>query len=312
MEAILQDVRYGLRRLKRSPGFAATALLTLALGIGATTAIFTLTYQVLLKSMPVDHPEQLYKLGKDIECCVDSGLQGHWLIFSYDLYRQLRDQTPGTDGMAAVQAGSITASARRKGDTAAQPLELRVVSGNYFSVLGVKPFAGRLLRPEDDHEGAPAVAVISHAIWQSRFHADPRLVGETVLLSGQPVTVVGITAAGFLGDRNAADPAGVWLTLAQEPILNPARKLMKLPQAHWLDILVRIRNSEDGSCGGERDQVELVRWIRANRGTATYDTEAEIAKQTTELAPAGGGINDLHEEYEKSLKMLQIIAGSFC
>jgi hypothetical protein len=172
MGSILQDVRYGFRRLRRSPEFAATALLTLALGIGATTAIFTLTYQVILKSMPVEHPEQLYKLGKNSDCCVDGGLQGHWRLFSYDLYRQLRDETPRTEGLAAVQAGATTVSARRKGDSAAQPLTVRVVSGNYFSVLKVRRFAGRLLRQEDDREGAPPVAVISYAVWQTKFHAD--------------------------------------------------------------------------------------------------------------------------------------------
>src|SRR6266436_6632552 len=192
MGSILQDVQYGFRRLRRSPGFAATALLTLALGIGATTAIFTLTYQILLRSMPVEHPEQLYKVGKKIGCCVDGGLLGNWYMFSYDLYRHLRDQTPGTDGMAATEAGVIRMSARRKGDSATQPVDVRVVSGNFFSVLGVRPFAGRLLRPEDDREGAPAVAVISHAIWQTKFHGDPGLVGETVMLTGNPVTVVGI------------------------------------------------------------------------------------------------------------------------
>jgi predicted permease len=309
MGSILQDVRFGLRRLRRSPGFAATALLTLGLGIGATTAIFTLTYQVLLRSMPVEHPEQLYKVGKKIDCCVDGGLLGDWYIFSYDLYRHLRDQTPGMDGMAATQAGVIRTSARRKGDSAAQPLDVRVVSGNYFSVLGVRPFTGRLLRPDDDREGAPAVAVISHAIWQTKFHGDPGLVGETILLTGNPVTIVGISAAEFLGDRNTTDPAGVWLTLAQEPILNSDRKLMKLPQSHWLDILVRIRDPKTVPLVESAIKVELMQWIRSNRGAATYDTEAEIAKQTTELAPASDGINDLRNQYETSLKMLQMIAG---
>src|SRR6201991_896073 len=133
METILQDLRHGLRRLRRAPGFTLTALATLALGIGATTAIFTLIYQVILRSMPVEHPEQIYKVGKEIECCVDGGMQGDWRIFSYDLYRNLRDHTPGIDGMAATQAGSFTVSARRKGDAAAQPLVIRVVSGNYFT-----------------------------------------------------------------------------------------------------------------------------------------------------------------------------------
>ncbi len=309
MGTILQDVRYGFRRLRRSPGFATTAILTLALGIGATTAIFTLIYQVILKSMPVDHPEQIYKVGKEIECCVDGGLQGDWRIFSYDLYRNLRDHTPGIEGMAATQAGAFTVSARRKGDSAAQPLSIRVVSGNYFSFLGVKPFAGRLLRPEDDQEGAPAVAVISHVIWQSKFHSDPSIVGETVMFTGHPVTIAGISAAGFLGDRNTADPAGVWLPLAQEPVFQPDRKLYKLANSHWLDLLVRISDPKTVPTVQSAIQVELLRWIRANHDPASNDKESDIAKQTTELAPASDGINDLRDQYEKSLKMLQMIAG---
>jgi predicted permease len=309
MGSILQDVQYGFRRLRRSPGFAATALLTLALGIGATTAIFTLTYQVLLRSMPVEHPEQIYKVSKETDCCVTGGLQGDWHLFSYDLYRTLRDHTPGIDGIAATQAGAITVSARRKGDAAVQPLTVRVVSGNYFSVLGVRPFAGRLLREEDDHDGATPVAVISHAVWQAKFHGDPSIVGETVTMTGHPVTIVGIGAEGFFGDRNQGDPAGVWLTLAQEPVFEPERRLYKLPQSHWLDLLVRVRDPKLIPAADSGLRVELMRWIRANRGTATHDTEAEIAKQTTELAPASDGINDLRDDYAKSLKMLQMISG---
>jgi predicted permease len=129
------------------------------------------------------------------------------------------------------------------------------------------------------------------------------------MLMGTPVTVVGITAEGFLGDRNTGDPAGMWLTLAQEPVLNPVRTLYKLPQTHWLDLMVRIRNPEAVPAVESAIRVELMRWIRANRGTATYDTETEIAKQTTEVAPASDGINDLRSQYETSLKMLQTIAG---
>jgi Acidobacterial duplicated orphan permease len=307
METILQDLRHGLRRLRRAPGFTLTALATLALGIGATTAIFTLTYQVILRSMPVEHPEQLYKVGKEIECCVDGGLQGHWRICSYDLYRTLRDETPGIDGLAAVQAGSTTVSARRKGDSAAQTLDIRFVSGNYFSVVGVKPLAGRLLTPEDDREGAPPVAVISHAIWQSKFSSDRGLVGSSVMLTGHPVTIVGITAENFLGDRNDGDPAGVWLPLAQEPVLN-ARHLYQAPNAHWLDIIARISNPKNVAPAENAMRVELLRWIRAHRDPGSHDTEAEIAKQTTELSPASDGINNLRDQYEKSLTMLQLIA----
>jgi predicted permease len=307
MGSMLQDIRHGLRRLRKSPGFTLPALLTLALGIGATTAIFTLSYQVILRSLPVEHPEQLYKVGREIECCVDGGLQNDWRIFSYDLYRTLRDETPGIDGLAAMQAGTTTVSLRAKGDTAAQTLDLRFVSGNYFSVLGVRPMAGRLLTQEDDREGAAPVAVISDAVWKLRFHQDPALVGSTITLTGHPVTIVGITPEGFFGDKNAADPAGVWLALAQEPTFN-SRQLYRTPNAHWLDLLARISNKNNVASAESAVRVELVRWLRANRDPQSRDTEAEIAKQTTELAPASDGINNLRDNYEKSLILLQLIA----
>lgn len=302
-----EDIQHGLRRLRRSPGFAATALLTLALGIGATTAIFTLIYQVILRSMPVEHPEQLYKVGKDIDCCVDGGLQGDWRLFSYDLYRTLRDHTPYAEGVAAVQSGNIMVAAHRVHETAAQPLYLRMVSGNYFDVLRVHPYSGRLLSPKDDRVGAPPVAVISYPIWQTKFHSDPSLVGETVTMTGHPVTIVGITAPNFMGDRNTADPVGVWLPLAQEPAFT-MRRLYEQPNAHWLDLLVRIPDAKKVPQVESALRLTLVQWILANRDPQSRDTMTEINKQTTELAPASGGINDLRDDYEKSLTMLQMIA----
>ena len=310
MTSVLQDLRYALRGLRRAPGFAITAVLTLALGIGATTAIFTLTYQVILRSLPVEHPEQLYKIGKEIECCVDGGLQNDWRIFSYDLYSQFRDHTEGTEGMAAVEAGSINVSARSANESLAQPIGIRVVSGNYFTLLGVQPFSGRLLRPDDDRVGAPPVIVMSHGMWTAKFHADPHLVGSTLLLTGRPVTVVGITTPDFLGERNTGDPAGVWMPLAQEPLIQPERKLLEFPNEHWLDVLVRIRNPHDVPSVQKSIQTQLLRWIPGHRSPGDNYTEAQIAKQTTELAPASSGINDLRDQYEKSLKLLLLTAGA--
>ncbi len=309
LQPIVQDVRYALRQLRRSPGFAATAILTLALGIGATTAIFTLAYQVILRSLPVSSPGQLYKVGKEIECCVDGGMQDDWRIFSYDLYKQLRDHTPGVEALA-VDAGTTGVSARQEHSNAAQPLAVRFVSGNYFSVLGVQPFAGRMLRPQDDAEGAAPVAVLSHTLWVTKFASDPNLVGSTLLLTGHPVTVAGIAAEGFLGERNTGDPAGVWMPIAQEPMLEPERSLRNYPNAHWLDILMRIPDAHAVKPAERSIQVQLVQWLRANRGPGDNTTDATIAKQTTELAPASGGVNDLRDQYEKSLRLLLLIAGA--
>ncbi len=310
MQTIWQDVQYALRQLRRAPGFVATAILTLALGIGATTAIFSLVYQVMLRSIPVEHPEQLYKIGKEINCCVEGGMQRDWSMFSYDLYRYLRDQTPGTDGIAAVQAGSTSVSAHRVGDNAASVfLDASPVSGNYFSLLGVKTYSGRLLGPEDDRVGAAPAAVISYTVWRTQFNGDDHLVGSTLMLSGHPVTLVGITAPGFLGEHNTQDPAGLWLPLTQEPTFEPDRKLLQLPGTHYLDLLVRIKNPKQVSRVQTALQGELRQWLMANPDQTQHATPEQIAQQTTELASASTGINDLRNQYESSLKLLFVVAG---
>ena len=310
MTALFQDFRYALRQLRKSPGFAATAILTLALGIGATTAIFTLVYQVMLRPLPIPHPEQLYKVGKDDACCVHSRLQDDWTLFSYDMYRTFRNQTPAIDGIAAVQADATTISARRVGEQgSAQPLDIRFISGNYFSLLGVRPYAGRLLGEEDDREGATPAAVISYRLWKTKFASDPALVGSTLMLSGKPVVVVGISAKDFRGERNTESPAGLWVSLAQEPVLEPDKQLRKFPTVYWLYLLVRIENPAQIGRVQLALRSELHNWIRAHPEAHEHATPKQVALQTTELAPASTGINNLRDHYEGSLKLLLLVSG---
>jgi predicted permease len=310
MHTLAQDIRYALRQLCSAPGFTLTAILTLSLGIGATTAIFTLVYQVMLRSIPVQHPEQLYRLGDSNDCCVTGGVQNNWNLYNYDLYRDLRDQTPGIEGMAAVQAGDVIASVRREGKSAdAQPLKIRFVSGNYFPLLGVQAYAGRTLTPADDKEGAPPVVVISYALWQAEFAGDPSLVGSTLWFTGKPATIVGISSRNFFGERNEADAAGIWLTLAQEPIFDPGQKLLTFPASDWLDLIVRLTNSSTVPHVEAALQRELRRWITAHRETfPTGITNKQILEQKTLLASAAGGINTLRDNYAHSLKLLQFVA----
>ena len=311
MNTFIQDIRYALRQLRSAPGFAVTAVLTLALGIGATTAIFTLVYQVMLRNIPVQHPEQLYKVGKDNDCCVTGGVQDHWTLFNYDLYRDLRDRTPGIEGMAAVEAGGVTSSVRQRNKPAeAQPLNIRFVSGNYFPLLGVQTYEGRTLTPEDDHQGAPPVVVLSYALWQAKFAADPSIVGSTLLLTGKPATVVGITSRSFLGERTEANPTGIWMPLAQEPTFDPERKLLMFPASNWLDLIIRVKNPSAIPHLDATLQGELRQWIAGHREAFENGiTDQQIAKQTTELASASGGINTLKDNYAESLKLLQFVAG---
>ena len=307
--SLAQDIRYAMRQLRRSPGFAITAVVTLALGIGATTAIFTLVYQVMLRALPVEKPEQLYKVGKSSGCCVNSGLEDNWTLYSYDLYRMFRDRTPGVQGVAAVQAGTTTLSVRRPGRSSAQPLGTRFVSGNYFPVLGVTPFAGRMLRPEDDQEDAIPVAVMSYALWQTKFGGDPTVVGGTLLLSGNPVTVVGISAESFQGERNQGDSVGLWLPLSEEPVIQPDQPLLKFAGDEWLDLLVRIDDPNRVPAVQLAVQGELRQWLAANVGLFPDSPAKDFSRQTTELVAASGGINDLADQYRHPLELLMWVAG---
>src|SRR5204863_7731809 len=157
MQTLIQDARYGLRMLRKNPGFTAVAVITLALGIGANTAIFTLVDAVMLRSLQVPNPGQLYRLGDNNNCCVMIGTQngGSFVLYSYPLYENLRDHTPEFSELAAFEAHLSDLCVRRSGDSApAQPFKGEYVSGNYFTMFGIRPFAGRLLARQDDSSGA--------------------------------------------------------------------------------------------------------------------------------------------------------------
>jgi macrolide transport system ATP-binding/permease protein len=168
LEVLKQDVRYAWRQLRESPGFTATVILTLALGIGANTAIFTLVHGIILRSLPVSDPSKLYRVGDRNDCCYFAGFQnddGDFDIFPYDLYLHLKQSAPEFDQLAAVQASRSSYSVRL-GAAAAKPLHGEYVSGNYFATLGLGAFAGRPLGENDDKIGAPAAIVLSYQSWQ--------------------------------------------------------------------------------------------------------------------------------------------------
>src|ERR1700691_4908848 len=159
LESIVQDVRYGLRQLRKSPGFTLTVILTLALGIGANTSIFTLVYNVLERSLPVSEPSRLYRVGDQGTCCYFDGFEsdnGDFDLFPYDLYLQLQNSSPEFEQLAAVQAGGSAVSVR-SGSSPAKPVRSEYVSGNYFATLGVGAYAGRPLLPSYDKPGATPV-----------------------------------------------------------------------------------------------------------------------------------------------------------
>jgi macrolide transport system ATP-binding/permease protein len=302
--ALVSDLRFGLRQLRSAPGFTITALLTLALGIGATTAVFTLFDAVMFESLPVRSPAELYRIGDAPACCVTSGLEDDWSLFSFPLYQSLRDHTPEFRQLAAFQAGRMRLSTRRSG--AATPAEAasgELVSGNYFSMFGVGAFAGRMLSPSDDVPGAPPAAVMSHQAWERRFAPDTSVVGSTLIIDGLPFTVVGIAARGFFGDTLRPDPPDFFLPIADEPILNQQSSLRDRADSHWLQLIGRIQAGARPAAAEARMTGELRQWLLAQAGLSASERK-RIPRQRLAVVPGGGGIAVLKTEFARGLELL--------
>src|SRR5262245_59917718 len=177
MHHLLGGLRYALRQFWASPVFTGAAVLTLALGIGGTTAIFTLIHTVMLRSLPVSDPSRLYRIGDGDDCCVEGGPQDRWGMFSYPLYERLKAETPEFEEITAFQAGGTRVGVRREAvDSAPRRLRADYVSGSYSSPLGVGAFGGRVFIAADDTPSAPPVAFLSHHAWQSTYGDRGRLL----------------------------------------------------------------------------------------------------------------------------------------
>ncbi|HEX5412072.1 MAG TPA: ABC transporter permease [Terriglobia bacterium] len=311
MENLWQDVRYAARRLRNSPAFTLTAILTLALGIGVTTAIFTLAHAVLMKSLPVANPDDLYVVGKQPYCCAWGAYtqQNEFSIFSYDLYKYFRDHTKGFRELAAFQAGPSLVGVRRSGGReAAQSYPGEFVSGNYFATFGINAYAGRMLTPADDRPGAPAVAVISYRLWEQRYGSDPSVIGALFSFDNKPFTVIGITPPGFFGDTLRNTPPDLFLPLNTEPVVEADADLNKA-DLHWLDLIGRIRPGAKAAAVEAQMRVELKQWLRSHWGDMSANDRARFPEQTVSLRPGGAGISSMRGEYEHWLQILMMVSG---
>jgi predicted permease len=310
LETLLQDARYALRRLRNSPAFTLTVILTLALGIGATTSIFTLVDAVLLKSLPAANPAELYRLGKEARCCYWPAYSQdkEFSIVSYDLYKHFRNNTPGFAELAAFQAGGTAFGVRRAGAReSAQSFLGEFVSGNYFAMFGVRAYAGRLLTPTDDRPGASPVAVMTYRLWRERYGADPSVVGGVFNLDNKAVTVVGIAPPGFFGDKLRAIPPDFFVPLNTEPFLQVDNDLNE-PEA-WLDLIGRIRPGARPESIEAQMRVELKQWLRSHWGDMSANERATFPEQTLFLRPGGAGISSMRDQYEHWLQILMMVSG---
>jgi predicted permease len=305
-----QDLRYAFRRLRSSPGFTLVAIFTLALGIGANTAIFTLVQGMLLRSLPVADPARLYRIGDRNTCCYYGSFEsqdGDFDLFSYDLYKHLRESAPEFEQLAAVQAGG-GGYGIQYGSAAPLPLRTEFVSGNYFSTLGVNVFAGRPFGDSDDRPGAPPVLVISYTTWETEFGRDPAIVGATVYVQRHPFTVAGIAPPGFFGDRIASIPPDIWIPLSAEIEIEGRNAAVAQPLTAWLYALGRLRPDAQKPALEEKLSAALRQWMGQWPRFTEHGGSADIPRQHVKLARAGGGIQKLQQQTGANLRMLMILS----
>lgn len=306
----MNDIRIALRQLRKSPGFALTVILTIALGIGANTAIFSLVHAILLKSLPVADPKSVYRIGDLDDCCVNGGFlndDGDFDLFSYDLYLHIRDTSPEFEQLAAMQSGGNEFVVRR-GSEPSKSLRTQYVSGNFFSTFGIGPFLGRVLSPTDDTAGAAPAVVISYQAWQAQYGGDPSIVGTTLYIQTQAVTVVGIAPAGFFGDRIRPNPPALWIPLNTEPLIDGDRTLLNVKPSNWLYAVGRVKPGTQIGPLQAKISNNLRLWLSQVDNYTRNGGSSEIAKQHVIITPAGAGIQNLQRETHKGLYLLMTIS----
>jgi len=313
MTNVWHDIRYTLRQLRKSPGFTLTVVLTLALGIGANTAIFTLVHAILMRSLPVADPAQLYRVGDTDDCCVeggfpaDSSTTGDVAIFSYDLYRNLKANTPEFEKLAAVQAGGQRWSVRR-GNEQAKPINSEFVTGNYFETLGLGAYAGRVFTDSDDTPSSAPTVVLSYQAWQNMFGADRSIVGSTIYIQAKPFTVVGIAPAGFFGDRVTDAPPDLWVPMEMEPYVHGASSILHHPISHWLYPIGRVRTGTNIAALQAKVSGTLRQWLANQPDLTAHGGATVIPRMHVVITAGGGGIQQLQIQTGESLKMLMILS----
>jgi predicted permease len=315
VESLWQDIRYGARQLLKSPGFSIVAVLSLALGIGANTTIFTLINDLLLKSLPVRDPQQLVSFGK----ATGGGILGGFDhprpldIFTYDFYKRLeRDQenkeTAKFEGVCAFGSFPVQISVRSgmQGGGAATQAFSHLVSGTFFSVLGAEPILGRTIGSADtDAAGRSPVAVISYRYWQQELATDPAVVGRTIAINGTLFTVIGVMPASFYGvDLNSTSP-DMWLPITMQAEVMQQPLMLGGSNLYWIHMMARRKSDVSVASAQAWVSAQLQQSMAEHEGgQVTEARRKEIAQFSVELLPGGAGISGLRAQYAAPLNVL--------
>jgi predicted permease len=308
-DSLWQDIRYGIRQLLKSPGFTIVAILSLALGIGANTAIFTLINGLLLKSLPVHDPQQLVSFGRADGGGILGGFNpGPVDVFSYDFYQRIQRSDDQFQDVAAF-ASFPTQVSVRIGSAAAGPATQaasHLVSGNFFSVLGAEPILGRTLAPTDaDTPGRNAVAVISHRYWQQALAADPSVIGRSLNINGTLFTIVGVMPARFYGVDLNEVATDMWLPLTMQPQVMLQPSLIEPNGLYWLHLMGR---SKPGVSMAQAQAWVNTQWrqfmIDREGANISKARREEIGRNFVNLMPGSAGVSHLRSDYAMPLAIL--------
>ena len=312
MRGLLQDVSYALRQLGKTPGFTITVLLTLALGIGANSAIFTLVNAILLHNLPVADPKTLIRIGDTDDCCVNSGWndKGDYSLFATDTYALFKKSLPEFEELAAMESGYAwrPITIRRAGpQTVAKSVMGTFVSGNYFRVFGLSPATGRLFMDADDQKGAPITAVMSYDAWQRDYAADLTVVGSTFYINTKPATIIGVAPKGFYGDRIDTNPPKYFLPMnAMDPIIGAP--YVNDPDSQWAYIIGRVKPGTSIPALQAKASALLKQQFAPLKTFTDQRAQKVLPRTHVVLTPGGGGIQNMQDGYKDHLKLLQWIA----
>jgi macrolide transport system ATP-binding/permease protein len=313
LEQLTQDARFAFRQLRKTPGFTATAILTLALGIGANAAIFTLVNAVMMRNLPVVDPATLVRVGDTDSCCVNEGApeNGDYALFSTEVYERLKKNVPEFEELAAMQAGfewRPVVSRRDGTGEVARSVAGEFVSGNYFHTFGLNPAAGRLFTDQDNTKGAPMVAVMSYQAWKNNYNSDPAIVGSTFWINTKAVTIAGIAPQGFYGDRLISVPPELYLPIQTMPVIAGA-SYVDDPNTEWLYIIGRLNPATPRGPLQQKITVLVKQWLGETRSWSSARNKTILEKIHVVLAPGGAGIQHIKEEYATNLRYLMAASG---
>ena len=312
MRVLLQDLEYALRQLRKAPGFTVTVLLTLALGIGANSAIFTLVNAILLHNLPVVDPKTLIRIGDKDDCCVNGGWneEGDYSLFSTDTYSMFRKNLPEFEELAAMESGYAwrPITVRRAGpQTVAKSVVGTFVSGNYFRVFGLTPAAGRLFMDADDQKGAPITAVMSYDAWQQDYLGDKSIVGSQFYINTKPATIIGIAPKGFYGDRIDTNPPKYFLPMnAMDTVIGAP--YFSDPESQWAYVVGRVKPGTSLPALQAKASALLKQQFAQLKTFTDQRAKNALPRTHVVLTPGGGGIQNMQDGYKDHLKLLQWIA----